>query len=116
MCIRDRSGAVHGIVFEDLLDAPTVSAVVEDLLPLLEGKIPVSDAPEFDRRWLSRLLRASGHATMPKIEDYHDVSFAQFSGLALDMVYENLERHPAPHRAGPDSARLVRAWRKAQQY
>ena len=79
-----QSGAVHGIVFEGLLDAPTVSAVVEDLLPLLEGKIPVSDAPEFDRRWLSRLLRASGHAAMPKIEDYHDVSFAQFSGFALD--------------------------------
>lgn len=111
-----QSAAVHGIAFEELLDAPPVSAVVDDLLLLLEGKIPVSDAPEFDRHWLSRLLRANGRAAVPKIEDYHDVSFAQFSGLALDMLYENLERHPAPHRAGPDSARLVRAWRKAQQY
>ena len=107
---------MHGIAFDELLDAPPISVVVDEFLPLLEGKLPVSDAPEFDRRWLSRLLRANGRVAVPEIEDYHDVSFAQFSGLALDMLYEDLERHSAPHRAGPDSARLVRAWRKAQQY
>jgi len=44
------------------------------------------------------------------------VSFASFSGLALDMLYETLEQRTAPHRAGPDSARLAHAWRKAMQY
>ncbi|MEX1235011.1 MAG: hypothetical protein WEB56_08515 [Roseovarius sp.] len=78
--------------------------------------MPVSDAPEFDAPWLSRLLQAGGGGTAQKVEDYDHVSFAHFSGLALDMLYESLERDPAPHRAGPDSARLVRAWRKAQQY
>jgi hypothetical protein len=111
-----QSAAVHGIAFEELLDAPTVSTVVYNLLSLLEGKTPVSDAPEFDALWLSRLLRANGHITVPKIEDYHHISFAQFSGFALDMLYESLERHSAPHRAGPDSARLIKAWCKAQQY
>ena len=111
-----QSAAVHGIAFEDLLDAPTVPTVVYNLVLLLEGKTLVSDAPEFDVRWLSRLLRANGHATVPTVEDYHHISFAQFSGFALDMLYESLERHSAPHRAGPDSARLIKAWRKAQQY
>ncbi|WP_257722124.1 hypothetical protein [Falsihalocynthiibacter arcticus] len=33
-------------------------------------------------------------AAIPTIEDYHRVSFASFSGLALDMLYEALERRP----------------------
>ncbi|SMC47524.1 hypothetical protein [Primorskyibacter flagellatus] len=111
-----QSAAVHGLALEALHYAPTASTVVDEFLERLEGKVPLSDAPEFDARWLSRLLQAGGCASVPEVEDYHCVSFAHFSGLALDMLYEYLGRHPAPHRAGPDSARLVRAWRKAQQY
>tara|TARA_R110002110_G_scaffold349867_1_gene559977 strand:- start:579 stop:749 length:171 start_codon:yes stop_codon:yes gene_type:complete len=48
-------------------------------------------------------------------EDFHEASFALFDGYALDMLYETLEQHPAPHRAGPDSARLASAWLKAYQ-
>ncbi|MCQ0091620.1 hypothetical protein [Roseovarius sp. M141] len=110
-----QSAAVHGIALEVLQDAPSASAVVDDLFERLEEKVLVSDAPEFEARWLSRLLHAGEYFPVPEIQDYHHVSFAQFSGLALDMLYETLERHPPPHRAGPDSARLVQAWLKAQQ-
>lgn len=41
------------------------------------------------------------------------ISYAIFSRMALDMLCETLERRPPPHRAGPDSARLADAWRKA---
>ena len=109
-----QSAAVHGIAIETLHDAPIVSAVVDELFERLEGKVLVSDAPEFDLRWLSRLLHAGGCNSALEVEDYHFVSCALFSGLALDILYETLERQPAPHRAGPDSARFVRAWRKAQ--
>lgn len=111
-----QSAAVHGIALEELEDAPAAYRVVDDLLGFLGDRVMVSDAPEFERRWLSRLMKAGTQAVMPAIEDYHLVSCSIFSGLALDMLYEALERSTAPHRAGPDSARLVHAWRKAMQY
>lgn len=111
-----QSAAVHRIALQDLEDAPGACNVVDDFLRYLGDKVLVSDAPEFEARWLSRLLQSSGHAKNLKIEDYHGTSFARFSGLALDMLYETLERRPAPHRAGPDSARLAHAWRVALQY
>lgn len=111
-----QSALVHGIALDALREAPTASAVAVDLLARLAGRRPVSDAPEFDARWLSRLLQAGGYGSAPELEDYDQVSFAQFSGPALNGLYETLERHRAPHRAGPDSARLVRAWRSAMHY
>ncbi|HDZ83574.1 MAG TPA: hypothetical protein ENH56_20385 [Roseobacter sp.] len=111
-----QSAAVHGIAFEELKDAPTADNVVGELLQNLGDRVLVSDAPEFETRWLSRMMKAGAQPAIPTIEDYHRVSFASFSGLALDMLYEALERSPAPHRAGPDSARLAHAWRKAIQY
>ncbi len=111
-----QSAAVHGISHDALHDAPAAPEVVDEFFKILDGKTLESDAPEFDARWLSRLLQAGGCDTVPTVADYHDVSFARFSGLALDMRCETLGRHPAPHRAGPDSARLVRAWRVAMQH
>ena len=111
-----QSAAVHGIALEELDDAPAAHRVAGDLLECLGGKVLVSDAPEFETRWLIRLMKAGAQATVPNVEDYHRVSSASFSGLALDMLYEALERSPAPHRAGPDSARLAHAWRKAMKY
>ncbi|WP_300548752.1 hypothetical protein [Roseovarius sp.] len=110
-----QSAAIHGIPLESLQDAPPVFKVTEAFLSNLAGKIPVSDAPEFETRWLSRRFDASGLGGKPAVEDYHGVTFASFSGLALDMLYETLERRPAPHRAGLDSARLAAGWRKALQ-
>ena len=111
-----QSADVHGITHDALRDASAAPEVVDEFFKILDGKSLVSDAPEFDAGWLSRLLQAGGCDTVPTVADYHRVSCAQFSGLALDMLYETLERHPAPHRAGPDSARLVRAWRVAMRY
>jgi hypothetical protein len=111
-----QSAAVHGIALEDLQGAPVACAVVDDLFEHLRDRVPVSDAPEFEARWLFRLMKASGRAAMPTVEDYHRISSVNFSGMALDMLYETLERRPAPHRAGPDSARLAKAWRTAMQY
>ncbi|MEH6505987.1 MAG: hypothetical protein V7786_06870 [Sulfitobacter litoralis] len=110
------SAVVHGIPIEDLADAPHARDIARGLLEQLGGRTLVSDAPEFESRWLSRLMKAALMDVTPAIEDYHRVSFANFSGLALDMLYEALERRPVPHRAGPDSARLVHAWRTALQY
>ena len=104
---RRRSGVIVELWAEDVaLEAQFV----------IGSRLMISDAPEFDGRWLSRLLHAGGYGTAPEIEEYDRVSFGRFSGLALDRLYETLERHRAPHRAGPDSARLVKAWRNAQHH
>lgn len=111
-----QSAAVHGIRMVNLETAPPATKVAESFLRVLGARRLVSDAPEFEMRWLSRLLQTNGLGPMPAIEDFDGISFALFEGHALDMLYERLERHPAPHRAGPDSARLADAWLKAAGY
>lgn len=111
-----QSAAVHGIPMTDLETAPPATQVAESFLRVLGDRRLVSDAPEFEMRWLSRLLQVNGCERMPRIEDFDGISFALFEGFALDMLYETLERRPAPHRAGPDSARLAGAWLKATAY
>lgn len=108
-----QSAEVHGIPLSDLENAPSAAEVVEAFLNALEGRKLVSDAPEFEARWLDRLLRAARRTEVQAIEDFDGVSFALFEGYALDLLYEAVERRPAPHRAGPDTARLARGWLKA---
>jgi len=96
--------------------ASSVQDVAQIFLNILAGRQLVSDAPEFETRWLARLLHARGYSEIPAIEHYDRISFALYSGYALDMVYETVERGAAPHRAGPDSARLATGWLKASRH
>ncbi|PWR00997.1 hypothetical protein DKT77_19330 [Meridianimarinicoccus roseus] len=50
---------------------------------------------------------------IPTIEDYDVISSSLFKIEELQIVYDTLDRHPAPHRAGPDSERIMRAWLSA---
>lgn len=111
-----QSAEVHGIPLTELEDAPSAAEVAEVFLDVVGRRRLASDAPEFEVRWLSRLLRATGRVETPSIEDFDAVSFAVFSGYALDILYETVERRPAPHRAGPDTARLAQGWLRASQH
>ena len=111
-----QSAAVHGIPFSELADAPSPTEVAETLLNVLGHRRLVSDAAEFEARWLARLMEAAGRSDVPNIEDFDAVSFTVYHGYALDLLYEMVERRPAPHRAGPDTARLARGWLKASQH
>lgn len=111
-----QSAAVHRIAFSNLAAAASAQDVAQIFLKILAGRQLVSDAPEFETRWLTRLLHAAGHDEIPSIENFERVSFALYSGYALDMLYETLERRAAPHRAGPDSARLANSWLRAARY
>lgn len=110
-----QSEAVHQIPLANLENAPPASCVARELISMTSDLTLVSDAPEFEHRWLSRLLEAGGISAVPAIEDFHTVSFAHFDGFALDMLYEKLERTKVPHRAGPDSARLASGWLRASK-
>lgn len=110
-----QSAAIHGIRISELETAPPAHQVACELMRKVKDRILVSDAPEFEDRWLSRLLNTHTSelkATHP-IEHFDTVSFALFAEYPLDTVYETLARSTAPHRAGPDSARLAGAWLKA---
>lgn len=109
------SAAVHRIPLETLSSASPAKEVADTLITLVAGKRLVSDAPTFERMWLSKLLAAAGHSRKSGIAEYNEITFSIFDGYALDMVYETLERTFVPHRAGPDSARLVKGWLKGAE-
>ena len=111
-----QSAAVHNIPFLNLEPAPSVADVTQAFLKALGARCLVSDAPEFEARWLIKLFCADGRDEIPPVKDYHEVSSTLYSGYALDMLYETLERRAAPHRAGPDSARLATGWLKASKH
>lgn len=114
----EKSAKIHGLSQSELRNAPEASFIVKDFWQKLGDRTLLSDAPEFETRWLTKLLKASRvqAETVPFVGDYHHASFSIFSGYALDIVYETLERRAAPHRAGPDSARLATAWLHALRH
>lgn len=109
-----QSEGVHQIPMADLQDAPPASRVAKKFLSIASELNLVSDAPAFEHLWLSRLLEAADLGPAPAIEDFNTVCIACYDGIALDLLYEKLERKRVPHRAGPDSARLAIGWLEAR--
>lgn len=69
------SEEVHGIPRSDLDDAASADDVASWLWETVAGRQLVSDAPEFDQRWLDRLLDRPG----PLIDDFDRVVWQAFS-------------------------------------
>lgn len=107
------SEKVHGIPRPDLEAAAFADDVATWLLASLAGRPLVSDAPEFDQRWLDQLLGRPG----PQIDDFDRVVWQAFSDGGdvnagrLHRVYESKTNRPVRHRAGDDAAGLCYAWR-----
>ena len=80
---------------------------------MIADRLMISDGRKADARWLDQLLATAGrHREMP-ILDFDATAIRRFDGDALDALYTSLTRRRAPHRAGPDSRRLARAWLRA---
>lgn len=60
----EESAAVHNIPFADLKTAEPAEDVACWLKEILGDNILVSDAPEFDQRWLDRLFATLGDPTL----------------------------------------------------
>ncbi len=108
------SEEVHGIPRADLDGANSADDVVSWLLEAIAGRTLVSDAPEFDQRWLDRLLGGPG----PQIDDFDRVLWMAFSHEdgtiapgRLNKAYKNRLTRQTIHRAGDDAAGLCYAWR-----
>ena len=104
------SAEVHGIPLAELRQAPLAAEVARWIAGLIGDATVVSDAPEFDARWLARLYETEGGLILPLVRDFDVLVAARCDMAATRRVYAALDRIPAPHRAGPDAARLARAW------
>ncbi len=69
------SQEIHGISRHELDCAEPADAVAKWVLEKAFGRLLTSNAPDFDQRWLNRLLREPG----PKIADFDRVLWAAFS-------------------------------------
>ena len=107
------SAEIHAISLVELDAAPPAEDVAREAFARCDGRLILSDAPEFEQRWLDCLLGTIGKAGWITVRDYDVATFSLADGLRIDRVYEYLARHPAPHRAGPDSRRLAAAWSAA---
>lgn len=105
------SGAVHGIGRAELAIAPSAAIVACWFLRLAGGNRLVSDAPEFDERWLSRILVLEAHGI--RLLDFDQLAWTVFGDVqdALRRVYEHRAKQKTVHRAEADARDLAAAWR-----
>lgn len=113
------SEAVHGIPRGDLNAAGSAEDVAKWLQQECAGRVLVSDAPEFDQRWLDTLMQTAGETAGMQIDDFDRVAWFAFSDEdgrvapgQLNRVYAALTERKTLHRAGDDAANLAYAWRE----
>ncbi|MFX4300028.1 hypothetical protein [Pseudosulfitobacter pseudonitzschiae] len=104
------SAEIHGIPLSELHGAPSAWEVAQEFLSRISGKTLVSDAPAFESRWATRLVHAAVDSPKVQFSDYDAAAAHFFDGMALDCLYERLERLHAPHRAGIDAERLAKGF------
>jgi DNA polymerase III subunit epsilon len=82
-------------------------SVAQRFAALLAGRTIVSDAPDFDGRWLGRLLELMPERPSFRVVDFDGLLHVVMSHEAQRAAYAELVRAPTPHRAGGDAARLA---------
>ncbi|MBJ3764375.1 hypothetical protein ILP92_16665 [Maribius pontilimi] len=113
----EQSADVHRIPRSDLDDADPAEEVARWAIDTIGDARLIADAPEFDQRWLDRLLSTSPNPPTLPIYDFHQAAWTAFTkdgnpiSAALDAVYEKRERRRTVHRAAQDAADLAHAWR-----
>ena len=114
----DESAAVHNIPFSELETAMPADEVAHCLIERVGDNILVSDCPEFDQRWLDRLLSTVNEAPELEIQDFDRIAWIAFSReegvLApgqIGRVYKTKTNRGTTHRAGADAADLAYAFR-----
>jgi hypothetical protein len=110
----EESAAVHRIPRVDLDAGPPAWLVARDYCAMMRDRVVLSDAPEYDGMWLQRLVDLAIGVRAIDLRSFDAEAHRRFgrAAHALDWVYEARERLNAPHRAGPDAARLAKAWRE----
>lgn len=112
--------AIHGISLDVLKrDGVPAEQVARWYVADTRGRRVVSDAPEFDARWLQHLLwpirdSVDVEEICESVLSIEEGVWAWLSPAAQEAWLEELRHHSAPHRAGPDAERMARAYRAAR--
>lgn len=105
-----QSAAVHGIPRRALDAAPTAGEVAQWTMDQMADRIAVSDAPSYDGRWLTMLLRIVDPEPRVRIVDFNQLVAMTYDYDGVRRVYQALDALPVPHRAAADAERLARAF------
>jgi DNA polymerase-3 subunit epsilon len=108
------SAQIHGIPRRRLDSAHTAEIIAAEYLELIAGKTRVSDAPEFDNRWLDMLGSTISATDIFDVVGFN-VAIAQFGFSGIRRFHAFWDRFPPSHRAGDDAARLAMAWLAASE-
>jgi DNA polymerase-3 subunit epsilon len=113
-----QSAAIHGITPAMLAaEGLAVDKACTHLDEVTHGRLVVSDAPQLDDWWLSRLYAAAGRERTWAVGGVERLygGLVQEAGLDPTRATRLLTRieqiYPHPHRAGPDALRLAKAAR-----
>ena len=109
----EASQRVHGIGLQELETAEQATDVARWALERLSEPLLLSDAPDFDLRWLNRLLATIDVRDTLIIESIQKQATAHFEGDALAMFFKAYTSGRFTHRAAADALRLGQAWRSA---
>jgi hypothetical protein len=106
------SAEIHGLSRARLEAEGTHASEVATWFKQRNIGLAITDNPEFEQRWLIRLLATNPPFPVVQLLDFDSyVRMSLPDKAAVSRVYRALEQHgPAPHRAGPDAERLARAW------
>ena len=112
------SETVHNIPRIDLDEAESAEEVAQWLRAITIGRTLVSDTPEFDQRWLDRLMSTIEEPPHMQIDDFDRILWIAFShedGIVapgrLHHAYKSRMNRKVIHRAGQDAANLAYAYR-----
>ncbi|SNS07346.1 hypothetical protein [Antarctobacter heliothermus] len=106
--------AIHRLTQAYLGIARPAEEVAAEANAMIADRLMISDGRKADARWLDQLLATAEHARGLPILDFDATAMRRFEGDALDALYTSPTRRRAPHRAGPDSRRLARAWMRTR--
>lgn len=105
------SEAIHSIPLQSLLKEGVDAAKVGKwFLERSEGKSVISDNPAYEAMWLRRVMKTLTREPHINVVDFDALAHVMFDGPARDAARQWLRETKAPHRAGPDAARLATAF------
>ncbi|QVM85179.1 3'-5' exonuclease [Novosphingobium decolorationis] len=99
---------VHGISREQLEGALPSAAIIDQINSFAGSRTAFCDGGRYDQKWLAMLRRA---ADLPLHLRFGDVTMLQnrLDDAGRLRMKQFLVVQTAPHRAGPDASRLMRA-------
>lgn len=107
------SQKVHGITLDEIRAAEDAMNVAQWAKNRLTGSLLLSDASDFDNRWLDKLLATVPASDALEVNSIQKHAEARFDGNARAMFFKAYANGYGTHRAAGDALRLGQAWRSA---